>query len=216
MQLTKAFETKLTAEPGERAVIARITTTSVDREGDVVLPSGINLSNFRKNPVVLFAHRGDQLPVARAEKIDKQSDSIVAKVEFAERPKSLPSGVEWIPDTLFELFQQKVLRGFSIGFNVGEGGWRDATDADRRKFDGARRVIAQWELVEFSVAPIPMNQDALAMAVSKSWCSQTVAETLGWDSKSRSFTINNRRPELTIVRVPAPRVVRLDRVVSVA
>lgn len=197
MKLSKAFETKLTAGEGERAVVARITTASVDREGDVVLPSGINARNFKRNPVVLFAHRGDTLPVGKAEGLETSSDAITAKVLFAERPKAHPASAEWIPDTLFDLFQQKVLRGFSIGFQVPQDGWRDATDRDRKNFgDHARRVITKWELVEFSVAPIPMNQDALAMAVSKSWCSRPVAESLGLYAKG-TFIVNTQRPVLS-------------------
>jgi len=197
MKLDKAFDTKLTAKDGERAVVARITTATVDREGDVVLPSGVNVANFRKNPVVLFAHRGDALPVGTAEGLEKSTDAITAKVLFAERPKAHPSSAEWIPDTLLDLFQQKVLRGFSIGFQVPQDGWRDATDRDRKNFgDNARRVITKWELVEFSVAPIPMNQDALAMAVSKSWCSRPVAESLGLQAKG-TFIVNTTRPVLT-------------------
>lgn len=197
MKLNKAFETKLTAGEGERAVIARITTASVDREGDVVLPSGINARNYKRNPVVLFAHRGDTLPVGRAEGLETATDAITAKVLFAARPKSLPEEQEWIPDTLLDLFQQKVLRGFSIGFQVPQDGWREATDRDRKNFGtNARRVITKWELVEFSVAPIPMNQDALAMAVSKSWCSVPVAESLGFETKGRTI-INLGRPRLS-------------------
>jgi len=184
MKLNKAFETKLTAKDGERAVVARITTANVDREGDVVLPSGVNARNFRKNPVVMFAHRGDSLPVGTAEGLETSTDAITAKVVFASRPAGHPKEQEWPPDTLLHLFQEKVLRGFSIGFRVPKDGWRDATERDRKNFgEDARRVITKWELVEFSVAPIPMNQDSLAMAVSKSWCSSSVAESLGWKCK---------------------------------
>ena len=35
---------------------AMITTVSVDRDSDVVVPEGGELGNFRKNPVVLFGH----------------------------------------------------------------------------------------------------------------------------------------------------------------
>ena len=46
---------------------------------------------------------------------------------------------------------------------------RDATDKDQKRYgDDARRVITSWNLMEFSVVPVPANQDALALEVSKS------------------------------------------------
>jgi phage head maturation protease len=73
---------------------------------------------------------------------------------------------EWPADTILSLFQQKVLNAFSVGFTVTDA--REATKRDRARFgDGVRQVITDWKLVEFSVVPVPSNQDALAMAVSK-------------------------------------------------
>ena len=180
MKLIKRFQTKLKAGEGERAVVAKITTTDTDRDGDVVLPSGLDLREFKRNPVVLFSHRSDELPVATAEQMEKHSNAIVAKVKFIERPASLPSEQEWVPDTLLSLFQQKVLRAFSIGFRVPSEGYRDATDSDRRKFgDSVRRVITKAKLFEFSVVTVPANQEALAIAVSKGLCTSSTAQSLG-------------------------------------
>jgi len=33
-----------------------LTSKTIDRDGEVVLPMGVNLENFRKNPVFLWAH----------------------------------------------------------------------------------------------------------------------------------------------------------------
>jgi len=168
LRLDKTFETKLQAKQGERAVIARITTATVDRDKDVVLPAGVDLKDFRKNPVVLFGHDGQRYPVGTVPNggFEKNTDGITAKVEFAERPDTLPDEVEWPADTVLSLFQQGVLRAFSIGFTVQS--WRDATEKDKRKFgDDAERIIEKWTLLEFSVVTVPANQDALAVAVSK-------------------------------------------------
>ncbi len=48
-------------DPGERTDVSVITTDALDRDGEVVLPAGIDWSGY--NRVVTFCHRYDQLPV---------------------------------------------------------------------------------------------------------------------------------------------------------
>lgn len=166
----KTLETKLTAEPGERAVVARISTADVDRDGDVVLPSGMDATDFNKNPVVLMQHRSDMPPVGRAVELQTHSKYVKAKVVFPERPVMLAASQSWGPDEAFALFQAKLLSAFSIGFTIEDA--RPATQKDIDRFgDGVRRVIPKWKLMEFSAVSVPANQNALVMAVSKgaSW-----------------------------------------------
>jgi len=164
----KQFDGSIATEPGQKWVLARISTTSVDRDGDVLLPSGADVSDFEKNPVVLLTHQQGQLPIGRALGIRKRTNDIVAKVIFADRPAGLPPQQEWVPDTVHELFKQGVLRAFSVGFTIPIGGARAAEKRDLARFgENVRRVITRWKLAELSVVPLPANQDALAMAVSK-------------------------------------------------
>jgi len=167
MTLTqKIFDTELKAEPGERTVVAQISTTAVDRDGDVMLPSGVDMTDFKRNPVVLFGHDAGRIPIGKAEGMRRHRNALEAKVRFADRPDSLPESQEWPPDTVFSLFQQGVLRAFSVGFTIDNS--READQKDAELFgEGVRRVITNWKLLEFSVVPIPANQDALAVAVSK-------------------------------------------------
>jgi HK97 family phage prohead protease len=149
-----------------RTVMARISTTSIDRDGEVLLPSGIDLKDFRKNPVVLLNHDQGGLPVGRAVSVKRSSDGIIAEVQFAERPAGHPSSVEWIPDTVFNLFQQGILKAFSVGFIPLE--MREPSDKDYKKFgDDVRNIVSKWSLLEFSVVNVPANQDALVMQVAK-------------------------------------------------
>jgi HK97 family phage prohead protease len=149
-----------------RTVMARISTTSIDRDGEVLLPSGIDLKDFRKNPVVLLNHDQGGLPVGRAVSVKRSSDGIIAEVQFAERPAGHPSSVEWIPDTVFNLFQQGILKAFSVGFIPKE--MREPSDKDFKKFgDDVRNIVSKWSLLEFSVVNVPANQDALVLQVAK-------------------------------------------------
>ena len=183
-----------------RTVTARISTTSIDRDGDVLLPSGIDLKDFRKNPVVLLNHDQGGLPVGRALSVKRESGGIIAEVQFAERPAGHPSSVEWIPDTVFNLFQQGILKAFSVGFIPLE--MREPTDKDMKKFgEDVRNVISKWSLLEFSVVNVPANQDALVLQVAKNhkWLADE------WKIDSGQLQENTKRNRLQI----GERVARL-------
>ena len=107
---------------------------------------------------------------------------------MAERPDEHPPTAEWPPDTILSLFDQGVLNAFSVGFLIKNGGARGAEKRDISRFgDGVRRVITDWELLELSVVPVPANQEALAMAVSKGTCSAQswVGTQLGVDNPAK-------------------------------
>lgn len=173
----KAFSADVTVNEGERSVTARITTAAVDRDNEVLIPAGCNAKDFQANPVVFLNHSYWTLPVGKCTGIQRDETGITAKTTFAERPKNHPEGQEWVPDTLFSLFQQGVLKGFSVGFIPIEA--RPATDKDVLDFGaGVRRVFSKWKLLEYSVAPLPCNQEAVAMAVSKGFIGADLAEKL--------------------------------------
>lgn len=153
---------------GEKWVIAKISSSAVDSDGDVLIPAGADLKEYRKNPVIRWMHSDGQLPIGKAVGIRPRPTDIVAKIVFAARPKSLPDTVEWPPDVIHDLYQQEVLRGFSIGADVIPGGVRRAVPDDIHRFgSGVQRVISRWILREVSVVDLPANPDSYAMAVSK-------------------------------------------------
>lgn len=199
LTLTKTLDTTFRAEPGERAVVARISTTAVDRDGDVILPSGLDVADYKRNPVVLLVHDSGKLPIGRVESIKKQSNDVMAKVVFAERPISHPASAEWIPDTVLALFQQKVLNAFSVGFTVDNDGIRIAEAKDKSRFgDHARRIVTRWKLIELSVVPVPANQEALAVAVSKSWLA------MGWKGLSKKTPLRLNKPQPLVLDLLRP------------
>lgn len=166
LAVTKASKTE------GRTIFARISTPAVDRDGDVMLPSGMDAKSFKKNPVVLFGHDNWSMPIGKVTKLNNPRQGVEATIKLAERPDEHPPTEEWVPDTVLSLFEQGVLNAFSIGFLVKNGGAREAEKRDISRFgDGVRQVITAWELLELSVVPVPANQEALATAVSKGLCS---------------------------------------------
>lgn len=133
-----------------------ITTIDPDRAGDVVVPAGLrNLDEFMMNPIVLWAHNRTQFPpVGLSEWVDVQPRRIVAETRFAQ-------GVPFAED-IFRLYEQGVLRGWSIGF-VPRKARRLPVPAGGPH--GLR--IEEWDLLEYSAVPIPENPGALTVALQK-------------------------------------------------
>ena len=127
-----------------------ITTAEPDRAGDVVMPLGLrNAEEFLLNPVVLWAHNRTAVPpIGTCQWLDIQPRRIVAETRFAQ---NVP-----FAEDVFRLYEQGVLRGWSIGF---------IPRKVKPLAKGAR--IDDWELLEYSAVPIPENPGALTLALQK-------------------------------------------------
>ena len=176
--VTKAFSADVRAVAGERAILATISTSIADREGEVLVPQGCNSKEYEDNPIVFVGHWYDTTSIfGKVVAIRRTDDAIEAKLIPAARPDTYPAEQEWMPDTLYSLYEQNVLRGFSVGLDRIES--RAATTRDMTKYgEGCSRVTSKWKLIELSVAPIPMNQEALAFAVTKGLVSAETARKL--------------------------------------
>src|SRR5439155_19386992 len=104
------YTVKLAVDPTLMTLLSVITTIDQDRAGDIVIPTGLqNPAEYLKNPVVLWAHnRFTVPPIGTCQRLDVQPDRIVAETKFAQ-------GVPLAED-LFRLYEQGILRGWSIGF----------------------------------------------------------------------------------------------------
>jgi Caudovirus prohead serine protease len=151
---------KLAADPGTMTLLAVISTSDRDRAGDVVVSGGLgNAEEFMKNPVVLWAHNRYTLPpIGTCLRLDVQPDRVVAETRFAQ-------GVALAED-LFRLYDQGVLRGWSIGFVPRKASLLPDSDGAA---GGARRglLVEEWDLLEYSAVPVPENPGALTLAIQK-------------------------------------------------
>lgn len=189
---------------GERMLEAAISTISVDRDGDVLLPSGIQTEEFRRNPVVLLGHDASALPIGKATSIRRTPNAVMAEMQFAERPAAHPSTAEWLPDTVYDLFRQGVLSAFSVGFTIDEA--KPATKKDVARFGPTvRRIVSKWNLLEFSVVTIPANQDALVTAVKSGQLRQDSYLFEALDEEAPRFRVEPK----TLVVDTQPRTFRL-------
>lgn len=200
----KTFAAKLEgAEPESRIVTAVISTGALDRDAEIMVPSGAQLGDYRKNPVVLWAHQMGEPPIGKAVwiKHDRDRGAIKAKVKFADTA---------LGDEVFRLFQGGYLRAFSVGFDPYNSEYKAPTDVDLKRkpeWEGARRVWTKWDLLEFSAVPVPSNPEAIAMAVSKGLVNHTRDDfdLLETEEETELGMELGSGPQPESVSVPIPR-----------
>lgn len=130
-----------------------ISTSTPDRDRDVVMPQGVKLDAFMRNPVVLFCHDYHSMPIGRALSITKEADRLVAVAEFAT------ADINPMAESVYRALKAGFLKATSIGFRP----VKYSMNEDRRGYD-----IEECELLEFSIVPVPANAEALALAASAS------------------------------------------------
>ena len=140
---------------GERQYEFTASAETMDRDGEVIQAAGWDLKNFKKNPVIMYAHDYRSLPVGKATRvwIDRKNKTLKNTIEFP------PEGTYEFADTVERLVDTGYLKTESVGFIPKE--WEEG-DGEKE----ARRTFTKQELLEISIVPVPSNPDALRNAVS--------------------------------------------------
>lgn len=137
------------AEGDKRELQFTISTETVDRMGDTIKADGWELDAYRKNPVVLWGHDSDSLPVGKATRVWVEGGKLKATAEFT------PEGMAKFNDTVFAMLKDGFLNAVSVGFMPKD--YKFTEDSDRRfGID-----FLKQELLEFSVVSVPANPEAL-------------------------------------------------------
>lgn len=159
-ELIKQFSAEVKAlDDDSRTAQFIITTAEKDRDGDTINPAGWDLENYKKNPVVLWAHDQRSPPVAKATSIKMvdvhhtpsgNGGRLESMAEFADEETYK------FADTVYRLVKGKFLNAVSVGFSPSEWKFREGED---RGID-----FLKQELLEYSVVPVPANAGALVRA----------------------------------------------------
>lgn len=171
--------------------VATITTDAVDAVGDVLIPQGMDATEFEKRRTVFWNHQYDR-PIAKTVgKLKRTEHGVEAEIEFAARHPDAKG--EWFPDSVRSLVEQGVVVGVSVGFDVIE--MRPATVADHKRYGPACKTIhSKWRLFEFSIAPLQCNLDAVVQAVKHRIITPDWARThLGVDSPAPDVAAPQRK-----------------------
>tara|TARA_R110000824_G_scaffold1991_3_gene9706 strand:- start:1684 stop:2394 length:711 start_codon:yes stop_codon:yes gene_type:complete len=189
-------------EETDSGVVAKLTTDSVDRDGEMLIPQGMNSREYEKNPVLFYNHDYAN-PIGTVEKIKRGDRDVLGTLKFAQRPEGYQG--DFFPEFVESLVRQGIIKGVSVGFLPENGGSRLATKGDMCKYGkGIKRVYNKWKLLEVSIAPLPANQDALITAVGKGLVTRAQVKSFMNvnvpDPKTR-ITLRKRR---RIVLAPTP------------
>lgn len=136
--------TKFLSTVGERQIRVVASDATPDRVGDILEPTGCDLSQFRRNPVMLAQHDPSK-PIGIWPQVEVRNGRLEALGEFA------PEGVSEVADEYCRLAKAGVVKAVSVGF---------ISLASEPLKNGGRRYTA-WELVEMSLVSVPANPNAL-------------------------------------------------------
>jgi HK97 family phage prohead protease len=131
-----------------------ISTGSVDRMGDTVAVDGWKLDQYKRNPVVLWAHDSASLPVGRAIAVFRDGERLRATMKFADTS---------FADRVRQQVDDGVVKATSVGFVP-----INFKFAHEKARGGGAIDFTEQELLEFSIVPIPANADALLNGPAKS------------------------------------------------
>lgn len=170
----RALVIKATADlsPGERADISWLQTEAIDADREIVLASGFRDDVFKLNPVVTLNHNYWQPPVGksmwRLRLREGDRRGIKAKTHYPERPAEWPADQEWPSDAAWSLIKSGLMNGKSIGFlTLKSHAPTDDEIKKRPELSKVRRIVDEWQLIEYAVTWMPCNPEAVVESTAK-------------------------------------------------
>jgi len=171
--LIKAGES--TSKAGKITTRFTASTEAPDRAEDVVVQDW-NLTAFKANPVILWAHNSAENPVGRALSSGVESGNLAIEVQW-DASEANRRGM-----LIAHQFAEGFLSAGSVGFRHGKRELRADLDKDHPHHQQLGEGVPRWqsgfrfsanELLEFSAVSIPMNKDALAQ---RGWAQKALTE----------------------------------------
>lgn len=139
----RGFAQRADTDDADKPLRFIVATEGKKADGLDLRMDGLNLERFRANPVVMYGHDywgRDSLPIGRAENIAVDGPNLMADTvfdpddEFARRVEGKYRG--------------GFLNAVSVGFDV-------------RGIDPETGVVNEWEMIEYSAVPVPLDPDAV-------------------------------------------------------
>jgi len=175
----KDFASTVVSTDEDRSLLFVISTNAVDRSLDTIDQSGWELTDYLLNPVVLWVHNLESVPVGRVTKIGIEDKKLKAVVQFA--PSDNPA-VGSLAEGLYQHYKTGFLSATSVGFNIIESSVSD-------RWNGAEPGlnITKQTLVELSLVTVPANPQALIERTSN----EIPESTMTPDDATKSLKNNN-------------------------
>jgi HK97 family phage prohead protease len=143
-------------ENAARTLQFTCSTSTVDRENDVINQSGWKLDNYIKNPLVLWMHEHDKV-IGKALSIGVVDGALKSVFEFKSADYPV-TGV--FAEDAYRSYKAGFMTAVSVGFKPLE--WDITDDKERGADDWFAGIdFHSSELLEISVVGVPCNPDAL-------------------------------------------------------
>lgn len=173
-----------------------ICTAAVDREQEVIVPSGVDTSDYLRNPVVLWEHGIDPgivIPIAKCETPEgRLALSLNRKTEVLEGDAYFTSKVKE-SEQIFDLIVERIVRAASIHVMPIAGTKKTGT------IEGTRVTIyPQSKMLEWSFGRIGVNPEAVRKILDKNrLAGSAISECL-----AKSLRPMAAQPSRSTVNVP--------------
>lgn len=137
---------------------AIISTPRLNSYGTRVLTEGIDLEQYKKNPVLLFMHRRGSIkdmPIGRIENLRVEGDTLYGTPVFDDDTEE--------ERTIGKKWERGTLRMLSAGLDIIEM----SEEPELLLAGQTRPTVTRSKLVEVSVVDIGSNDDALQVSLSR-------------------------------------------------
>lgn len=161
--MNEKLYTKASIEITDKTMLAVASTAVEDRQGESITQAGWDIKNFKKNPVLQWAHDHRIPAIGRAKNIKIEGEGKRAKLVFE------PEFHDITPEAkaLKQLVEDGYINSFSVGFRPLE-------------MDG--NTYTSQELLEISLVNVPANPEARMLAyksLKDSGVTDDVAKRIG-------------------------------------
>lgn len=147
----KQFNVEVKEVDDENRTIEVVSSTPArDRDMDTINPEGWMLDDYKKNPIVLWAHDYSKPPIGKA------VDNWIQDGQLRQRIQFVPKEISPFADMIYQMYKEGYMNAVSVGFDPKEWQWSDDEEGN---ID-----FQQQSLLETSAVPVPSNPEALMVA----------------------------------------------------
>lgn len=169
--ISKNFDGDVTKSLGYGEIEVVVSNDAIDRHGESIMLKGIDLTQIKRNPTLLWAHDYSKPSIGRIDKIYKSQGNLKAKLSF-----------DYEIDEFADLIYKKILKGSLNAVSLG---------GIAKEFNDDYTVIKELEMYELSVVPVGAHRDALV--TSKSSTLENRLNTL--EKQLNSLKSNSKEPK---------------------
>jgi hypothetical protein len=182
-KLLLAAQPSLQIDEKARTIHHLISTTTVDRDGEVLVSKGCITKEFSLNPIVLLNHQPRELPIGRSLGIEVFDTEVWSTTQFAGLAQNHPKA-----ETVWACYKSGFMRAFSVGFLV--------LKATMEKMfpEQTGKTALSWNLLEVSCVGLPSNiyavtQFAKAFGLPDGATEHDLAEIIGVTPLARYWQV---------------------------